>query len=117
MSLLCGKLVQVVLEQRAGRMGKQRSAEFLDAPGVSMGLYAAAALGTLSFGLETTNRNEGWRLLGLATRTAASSSLKALRFMVATFLLWWRRTLLPRNWQVTMRQPQPRAWSSFSPSM
>jgi hypothetical protein len=87
MSLLCGKLVQVVLQQRAGRMGKQRSAEFLDAPGVSMGLYAAAALGTLSFGLETTNRKQGLRLLGLVARTADNSSLKALRLIVATLPL------------------------------
>jgi hypothetical protein len=52
------------------------------------GDYAAAALTTLGIGLETTNRKEGLRLLGLATRTAASSCLKALRFMVATLPLW-----------------------------
>jgi hypothetical protein len=46
-------------------------------------VYAATALATLGVGLETTKRKEGPRRLGLATRTAAISSLKALRFMVA----------------------------------
>jgi hypothetical protein len=59
--------------------------------------YAAATLMTFGFGLHTTNRNEGRHFLGLTARTAASNSLKALRFMVATLPLWCRKTLLPRN--------------------
>ena len=50
--------------------------------------YAASALVTLGFGLETTNRKEGRRLLGLTARTAATNSLKAFRFIVATLPLW-----------------------------
>ena len=62
---------------------------FLDAPGgLRWEPYAAAALVMLRFGFETTNRKEGLRRLGLAIRTAASSCLKALRFMVAKLPLW-----------------------------
>jgi peptidoglycan hydrolase CwlO-like protein len=42
-----------------------------------------AAIVTLGSRLETTNRNEGRRLLGLTVRTTATSSLKACRFIVA----------------------------------
>ena len=53
-----------------------------------MGDYAAAALTTFGVGLETTNCKTGLRRLGLATRTAATSALKALRFIVAILPLW-----------------------------
>ena len=52
------------------------------------GDYAAFALRTPGTGFETANRKEDRRRLGLAARTADSSSLKAFRFMVATLPLW-----------------------------
>jgi hypothetical protein len=59
--------------------------------------HAVSAVPINGFGLETTNRNEGRRRLGLATRTAAISSLNALRFIVAMLPLWCRKTLSPRT--------------------
>jgi len=56
--------------------------------GSLVGDYAASALRTSGAGFETTNRKEGRRRLGLTVRTAASNSLKALRFIVATLPLW-----------------------------
>ena len=50
--------------------------------------YAASALVTLGFGLETTNRKEGRRLCARLARTAATNSLKAVRFIVAMLPLW-----------------------------
>jgi hypothetical protein len=50
--------------------------------------HAASASTMLRSGFETTNRNEGRRLFGLATRTADSNSLKAFRFIVAMLPLW-----------------------------
>jgi hypothetical protein len=51
-------------------------------------LYAASALRTLGTGLETTNRNDGRRLLDLTARTQASNSLNAFHFIVAILPLW-----------------------------
>jgi hypothetical protein len=50
--------------------------------------HAASALTTTEGRLETTNRSDGRCFLGLACLVAATSVLKAARFIVAMLLLW-----------------------------
>ena len=79
--------LRVAVESMAFTAPSQASLASIRQAEVWMGDYAAAALTTFGVGLEITNRKKGLRRLGLTSRIAANSSLKALRFMVATFLL------------------------------
>jgi hypothetical protein len=47
-----------------------------------------SAFRTLGTGFEITNRKDGLRFFNLTARTAATNSLKAVRFIVAMLQLW-----------------------------
>jgi hypothetical protein len=79
--------LRVAVESMTFTAPSQASLASIRQAEVWTGDYAAAALTTFGVGLEITNRKKGLRRLGLTSRIAANSSLKALRFMVATFLL------------------------------
>ena len=81
------RTLRVAVESMAFTAPSQASLASIRQAEVWTGDYAAAALTTFGVGLEITNRKKGLRRLGLTSRIAANSSLKALRFMVATFLL------------------------------
>jgi hypothetical protein len=70
--------LRVAVESMAFTAPSQASLASIRQAEVWMGDYAAAALTTFGVGLETTNCKTGLRRLGLATRTAATSALKAL---------------------------------------
>jgi hypothetical protein len=91
------RTLRVAVESMAFTAPSQASLASIRQAEVWTGDYAAAALTTFGVGLEITNRKKGLRRLGLATLTAATSALKALRFIVAMLPLWCRSTLLPRN--------------------
>jgi hypothetical protein len=57
--------------------------------------HAASTVGMLGREFETTNRSAGRFRRGRFF--AAMRALKAGRFIVAVWPLWWRRTVLPRN--------------------
>ena len=87
MAMMGDRTLRVAVESMAFTAPSQASLASIRQAEVWTGDYAAAALTTFGVGLEITNRKKGLRRLGLASRAATSSSLKALRFMVATFLL------------------------------